>query len=125
MERRTDERHQIDERHQANLDVTVTDIAKPERSASGRIADISEAGISAELPLRFDINVPVKVQMGDCTLFGHVTHCTGVGPGAQSYRTGIEVARVLVGQSDLSRLIKAVLAESMPATPGVKVVPTR
>ncbi len=106
--------------------VTVTDIAKPDRSASGRIADISEAGICAELPLRFDINVPVKVQMGDCTLFGHVTHCTEHNPEpGRSFRTGIEVARVLVGQSDLSRLIKAVLAESMPAMPGVKVVPTR
>ncbi len=118
-----DRRH--DERHQATLEVTVTDIATPARSASGRIADISEAGICAELPLRFDINVPVKVQMGDCTLFGHVSHCTDHNPAGSSYRTGIEVARVLVGQSDLSRLIKAVLAESMPAMPGVKVVPTR
>jgi hypothetical protein len=118
----------LDERHQATGDITVTDIAKPERVASGRIVDISEAGICAGLSLRFDVNMPVKVQLGDCSLFGHITYCTegsSAGSEAAPFRTGIEVARVLVGQSDLSRLIRAVLAESMPATPGVNVIPTR
>jgi hypothetical protein len=61
------------------------------------------------------------VQMEDCVLFGHVTYCNE----APSFRTGIEIVRVLVGQSDLARLINAILAESMPATPGVKKAPAQ
>jgi hypothetical protein len=48
-------------------------------------------------------------------LFGHVLYCIE----DQSFRTGIEVVRVLIGESDLARLVNVILAESMPATPGV------
>ena len=57
----------------------------------------------------------VKVQIGDCALFGHVTYCDD----DPAFRTGIEIVRVLIGESDLARLVKAILIETMPATPGV------
>jgi hypothetical protein len=114
MERR------LDERYQTNLDVTVTDIAAPDRIASGQIVDISESGVCANLSLRFAPGAIVKAQLADCVLFGHVIDSDE----GQPSRTGIEVVRVLIGESDLARLVNAILAERMPATPGIRAVST-
>jgi len=119
MERR------LDERYQTNLDVTVTDIAAPERVASGQIVDISQSGICVNLLSRFALGAVVKAQLADCVLFGHVMDCNQIdSTHPQSFRTGIEVVRVLIGESDLARLVNAVLAEKMPDTPGIRAVST-
>jgi hypothetical protein len=119
MERR------LDERYQANMDVTVTDIAAPDRTASGRIVDISQSGVCANLSLRFGPGAIVKAQLSDCVLFGHVIDCAQIDSNPdQMFRTGIEVVRVLIGDSDLARLVNAVLAEKMPATPGIRAIST-
>jgi hypothetical protein len=107
----------LDERYQTNLAVTVTDTAVPDRVASGRIVNMSEWGACATLSMRFAPGAIVKVEIGDCALFGHVTYSDG----EPSFRTGIEIVRVLIGESDLSRLVNAILVETMPATPGVLV----
>jgi hypothetical protein len=105
------------ERHQTGLDAMVTDIASQKLVGSGAIVDISQAGLCVELPARMSEGALVKVQIGDCALFGHVTYCFG----EDSFRTGIEVVRVLIGESDLARLVNSILAEQMPALPGVRV----
>jgi len=107
----------IDQRYQTNLAVTVTDIAAPDHIASGYIVDVSQSGICGELSLRFTPGAIVKVQVGDCSLFGHVTYCEE----APSLRTGIEIVRVLIGESDLASLVNNILADVMPHTPGVRV----
>jgi hypothetical protein len=103
------------ERYQTNLAAIVTDIASPDRVASGQIVNVSHSGICATLSMRLAIGAMVKVQIDDCKLFGHVIYCDE-GPG---FRTGIEIVRVLIGESDLARLVNAILAETMPNTPGV------
>jgi hypothetical protein len=113
MERR------FDERYQTNMAVTVTDMEDQNRVASGVLVNISQSGICADLSLSFAAKAPVKMEIGEHELFGHVTYCTE----GQSFRTGIEVVRVLVGKSDLAKLVDAVLAESTPATREVKVTP--
>jgi hypothetical protein len=105
----------LDERYQTNLEVKVTDIAAPERIAIGELIDISESGVCANLSMRLEPGAIVKAYTGDCTLFGHVVYCDG----DPIFRTGIEVVRVLIGESDLARLVRAILLENMPATPGV------
>lgn len=115
----------LDERYQANLDVTVTDIAAPERVASGQIVDISQSGVCVNLSSRFALGAIVKAQLADCVLFGHVIDCSQIdSTHSQSFRTGVEVVRVLIGESDLARLVNAILAEKMPATPGIRSVST-
>lgn len=100
-------------RYPTNLEVVVTDLAVEDRVASGLIVDISRSGVCADLSLRFGVGAMVKLQVGDCTLFGHVVYCTE----RQVFRTGIEVVRVLIGQSDLAQLVHTVLSETMPTTP--------
>ncbi|HTB14364.1 MAG TPA: PilZ domain-containing protein [Bryobacteraceae bacterium] len=111
----------LDERYHTNLAATVTDIAAPDRIASGQIVNLSQSGACAHLSRRFEPGAIVKVQIGDCALFGHVTFCDE----EPAFRTGIEIVRVLIGESDLSRLLKGILAEVMPSTPGVNVVSCR
>ena len=111
----------LDERYQTNLAATVTDIAAPDRVASGQIVNVSRADLCANLSMRLALGATVKVQIGDCRLFGHVTYCDE----EQSFRTGIEIVRVLIGESDLARLVNTILAETMPTTPGVGAVATR
>jgi len=122
----------LNERYQANFEVTVVDLAAHGRAASGRIVDVSESGVCSDLSLSFAVGTTVKVQVGDCALFGYVTYSTdagmenhaGTSAEGQPFRTGIEVVRVLIGESDLARLVNAILLETMPATPGVKVAST-
>lgn len=106
----------LDERYQTNLAVTVTDIATPNQVASGYIVNVSQSGACAELSMRFAAGAIVKVQVADCVLFGHVTFCED----APSLRTGIEIVRVLIGESDLAGLVNGILADVMPNTPGVR-----
>jgi hypothetical protein len=111
----------FDERYQTNLAATVTDIAAPDRVASGQIVNVSHAELCANLSMPLARGATVKVQIGDCRLFGHVTYCDD----EQLFRTGIEIVRVLFGESDLARLVNTILAETMPTTPGVGAVATR
>jgi hypothetical protein len=105
----------LDERYQTNLAAIVTDLAAPDRVASGQVVNVSQSGICANLSMRLAVGATVKVQIEDCKLFGYVTYCDD----KPAFRTGIEIVRVLIGESDLSRLVNAILAETMPNTPGV------
>jgi hypothetical protein len=111
----------LEERYQTNLAAIVNDIAAPDRVVPGRIVNVSQSGICATLSMRLAVGATVKVQIDDCTLFGHIVYCGEEPP----FRTGIEVVRVLIGESDLSRLVNAILAETMPNTPGVVVISTK
>ena len=111
----------LDQRYQTNLAATVTDIAAPDRVASGQIVNVSHANLCANLSMPLAIGATVKVQIGDCRLFGHVTYCDE----EQSFRAGIEIVRVLFGESDLARLVNTILAETMPTAAGVGAVATR
>jgi hypothetical protein len=88
----------------------------PPETAVGQTVDMSESGIRVRVPIQVAVGAIVKLELADCALFGQVIHCGGQ-PGA--YEIGIEVVRVLLGQSDLARLVNAVLAESIPALPEV------
>jgi len=111
----------LEKRFQTNLAAIVTDIAAPDRVVSGRIVNVSQSGICAALSMRLAVGVTVKVQIEDCMLFGHIIYCDEEPP----FRAGIEIVQVLIGESDLSRLVNAILAETMPNTPGVVVISTK
>jgi hypothetical protein len=105
----------LDRRHQTNLAVTVTEIADPGRVASGQIVEISQSGISANISRHLVLGASVKVQLADCVLFGRVTSCDE----EPAFRVVIEVVEVLLGESDLSRLVNAILVNVMPTMPGI------
>jgi PilZ domain len=106
MERR------LDPRYPADLSVWVSDLLKPGHSAAGTICDISASGIGVVSPLPLAAGDVVRLDVAESVLFGIVTYATA---GEAGSRTGIEVQRVLLGDSDLSRLLQRVLHEEMPA----------
>jgi hypothetical protein len=101
----------LHERYGTVADVTVTDIVNPERVATGQIVNVSESGVCAHLSRRFAPGTMIKAQLADGVLFGHVIYSHKERP----FQTGIEVVRVLIGESDLARLVKSVIqAENAP-----------
>lgn len=106
MERR------LDPRYPADLSVWVTDLLKPGHSAAGTICDISNSGIGVLSPLPLTAGDVVRLDVAESVLFGIVTHAAA---GEAGSRIGIEIQRVLIGDSDLSHLLHRVLQEEMPA----------
>jgi len=101
----------IDERHPTGCQVRVTEVDDPDFSASGKVVDLSEAGIGVYLPLQFMPGSAVRLNINDSVLYGFVAHST---PERSYFRTGIEVVQILVGGSDLSQMLKATLEGVMP-----------
>lgn len=92
----------------------MSDVTAPEKTARGRIVNISESGVCAEVAMHLAEGAIAKLQIEHCTLFGHVIYCRPEGP---VHRIGMEVVRVLIGESDLSRLMKKVHTEAVQETP--------
>jgi len=105
------------ERIPAHLPATLTNLATNERASESHVANISQAGICVVSPCQFVPGAIVKLEAADSVLFGHIVYSTSEGA---VFRHGIEVARVLIGETDLASLLNAMLVEAIPATPGVR-----
>jgi hypothetical protein len=101
----------------ADIEVEVTDLQYPDQAVSGRVRDISQSGICAMLPSGFAAGSSLRLKMADSVLFGHVVYSSQEGAG---FRTGIEVAQVLLGGTDLSRMLQRTLRETVPGTLGLE-----
>ena len=94
------------ERLKTQLDVRVIDLTWGEPPVRGEMVDVSSTGVCIVLPsvkVQGDI---VQVDFSEGSLFGQVTHVTS---GEGGFHTGVEVFDVLLGQSDLARLVQNAL----------------
>lgn len=110
MERR------FDHRHLTELDVHVTRLTHPAWSAHGQISDLSNSGLSLTAPFELAAGDVVHLEIEDSNLFGVVVHASVEGA---RFRAGIEIQRVLIGGSDLSRVLHLALRRVLPGVPGV------
>ena len=106
-------------RFPADLVVRVTDVDAGTAAISGSVVDISETGACVILPKHLIAGSTVKLELDDAVLYGHVTYAFG---GDAKFRTGIAVEKVLLGTSDLSNILQALLDSTprptlRPATP--------
>jgi hypothetical protein len=106
----------FEERHLTDMDVCVTRLTQPARSGHGKIADISNSGVCVTVPFELADGDIVQLEIDGSNLFGFVAH---VSPEGTTYRVGIEVQRVLIGGSDLSRVLRLALQRALPGVPGV------
>jgi hypothetical protein len=106
----------LHQRHPCNFDAKVAKLSNPDHFASGNVVDISKSGISVILPLQLAQGEIVQMNIADSRLFGQVVHSKAEG---SLFRTGIEVAQVLLGGTDLSHILRRMLIAAIPATPGV------
>lgn len=79
----------------------------PEPGTPVLIENISEGGIQFEAPERLDTGSFVVLRIHDARLIGEVVYSR---PAEYGYLTGLLVERVLLGESELSRLIETMLA---------------
>jgi hypothetical protein len=96
----------------ADLDVEVVRISNQDQIVAGRLEDISASGMCIILPSELIPNELVRLETADCSLFGHVVHCTWQ---RNAFRTGIEVQRVLLGNTDLAELLRTALQNTLPS----------
>ncbi len=101
-------------RFPADLKVSVTDLADGSEPFAGDVIDISESGVSANLPRHLLAGSLVKLELDDAVLYGHVTYAFG---NDTAFRTGIAVERVLLGTSDLSIILQALLETAHQPAP--------
>jgi hypothetical protein len=106
----------FDQRLPTDLDVHVTRLTHPAWSGYGQLADISKSGLSVTAPFELAEGDIVQVEIGDSNLYGFVVHASQEGI---VFRAGIEIQRVLIGGSDLSRVLHLALRRLLPAVPGV------
>jgi hypothetical protein len=108
MERRTEERFEV------NFE---TKVIAAGRSALGRVSNISESGISLDLPFQLSAGDPVQLEMADSTVYGHVIYSR---PENSSFHTGIHANRVALGGTRRSSTLHRVLMETSPLIPGLE-----
>ena len=105
----------FDTRYPVDCEVWLTDLQHMGSSACGSIKDISSSGVCVLTPLEFTPADSVRIDITDSVVFGFVTYSRPEKvAGEPMWRTGIEVQRVMVGDSDLAVLLKRILAEQMP-----------
>jgi hypothetical protein len=108
----------LDHRYFTDAEICITTLSDPGRFGHGRMTDLSKNGMSVLVPLELEAGDIVQLQIGDSTLFGFVMHSTREGA---SFRAGIELQRVLIGGSEVSKVLCGALRQVMPALPGVGV----
>lgn len=101
----------IEERFTTAIDATVIDLEHPGTALPVRIANISGSGICLALAVDLAPGTILRLEVASSSLFGHVVYSNRHG---DEFHAGIEVTRVLFGEGDLSRLLRAVIAAEMP-----------
>lgn len=104
--------YRLDERWPADTEVRVTALLGRDDSGSGRVADISKSGVCVLLQLRLSPGDSVQLEMADSVLFGTVVYSS---PEGECFRVGVELAEVLLGGTDMSRLLADALRLMMPS----------
>lgn len=112
-----------DPRQLSEIDVRVTDLEDPQRSGSARMTDISKSGMGLAVPFALTAGDIIQIEFDDSTLFAIVVHgsSTPVNQDGSAWRAGVELQRVLMGGSGLSRLLQETLQQVLPQVPGVTV----
>ena len=86
------------------------------RSILSRASEIGPSGIIVPLPHELQPGEQVELAMADSTLYGHVVHSR---PKPPSFQSLIEVERVTLGSTELSRILQRVLLDKLPEIKGV------
>ena len=101
----------LNNRALADLDVEVIRLRRQEQSFSGRLEDLSDAGMCVILPCELVPDELVRLEAADSTLYGHVIYSTWK---RNAFRTGVELERVLLGETDLAELLRAAVEDAIP-----------
>ncbi len=101
--------HRMHERLPADIEARVINLSKPAQAGTCWMLDASKSGIAllTRLPIEEGDMLHIEVSGGD--MYGHVVYAQ-VDDGL--YRIGVDVEQVLVGESDLCRLVERLSREA-------------
>lgn len=89
-----------------NLEARVINITESGRRDAAVLSDVTAAGICLRMSAPASVGDLVRVEFPEGTAFGQVIYMTAESSG---FRCGVEVFDVLLGESDLARLIQQTL----------------
>jgi len=102
-----------EDRYPSDSIVQITTLPAPGTRYTGKLVNISTSGVAIATSVELVAGTAVQVEAADSFMFGFVVHSSQDGG---EFRMGIEVQRVLLGGSDLSRLLQSALLDAMPET---------
>ena len=94
-----------------NLPAQITNLTRDEGPVDGELIDISASGVCVRAASPVAPGDLVRVDFSDGSLFGQIVYAN---PESPTLRCGVEVFDVLLGMSDLSRLIEQTLKSRGP-----------
>ncbi len=100
----------------------VTELDGNAAPLTGELIDISESGVSVLLAAQLPSGALVRIDIADTQVYGQICYTN---PEAGAYRTGIAVERILLGSSDLSSILRAVLERPPEPVSGNPLQPVR
>ena len=108
MERRKHHRLPI------HLDAEFHVLGREASRVPGRVQDVSESGLRLTTHTALPLGTFLRIVLEDSVVFGEVRYCC---PWLGGYMAGLRVEQVLLGTSELSKLIAAALPQ-MAHLPG-------
>ena len=103
-------------RRLADLDIRVTDLHAG-LTYAGHVADLSRTGLGVFLASQLPDGTPLRLEAADSVLYGFVV--SSVTQEDARVRTGIELQQVLIGATDLSRVLEHNLRAFLPEVTGL------
>lgn len=101
MERR------LEPRFPAQISVQYCAVGQTTAKQTGQLRDVSEGGGRLSTPVPLAVGTFVQLELDDAVLYGEVRYCC---PWLGGYVSGVLIERVLLGQSELSRLVGIALS---------------
>jgi len=101
----------LHERLPLSLKAQIINLTRDEDPVDGELTDISASGVCVRAASRLTPGDVVRVDFSDGSLFGQIVYAN---PESPTLRCGVEVFEVLLGSSDLSRLIEQTLKSRGP-----------
>lgn len=86
------------------------------RSTFGRVSEIAGSAITLVSPMELVRGEAVEMEMADSVLHGEVL-CSK--PDGSWFQTRIEMRRVALGATELSRVLQRLLLKALPELPGL------
>jgi len=95
------------------IPVQVTGLGNLQLRTSGRILDISSNGLRISTSAAVPVGSFLQLQFEDATIFAEVRYCLGHKHG---YTIGVFVEEILLGTSELARLVASLVSDSLDRT---------